>query len=144
MIFAPGACTIPQSFPRAQAPITPELGRRKECRSVSASSPGPAAIDVSEMIDAASVGALHVGIFALCALCMVMDGFDVYALGYIAPAIVQEWKISPALLGPVFGAVNVGVLVGQVSFTMLADRIGRRPVLIGGVLFFGVMTFFTA
>jgi AAHS family 4-hydroxybenzoate transporter-like MFS transporter len=104
----------------------------------------PSTVDVSEIIDDASIGALHVGIFTLCALCMVMDGFDVYALGYAAPAIVREWKVSPALLGPVFGAVNVGVLVGQVSFTMLADRIGRRPVLIGGVLFFGVMTFFTA
>jgi AAHS family 4-hydroxybenzoate transporter-like MFS transporter len=103
-----------------------------------------APVDVSEIIDDASIQSLHLGIFTLCALCMVMDGFDVYALGYIAPAIIQEWKVSPALLGPVFGAVNIGVLVGQLSFTMLADRIGRRPVLIGGVLFFGVMTFVTA
>jgi AAHS family 4-hydroxybenzoate transporter-like MFS transporter len=111
---------------------------------MSRSARSPATIDVSAIIDDASVESLHVRIFTLCALCMVMDGFDVYALGYVAPAIVQEWKVSPALLGPVFGAVNFGVLVGQLSFTMLADRIGRRPVLIGGALFFGVLTLVTA
>jgi AAHS family 4-hydroxybenzoate transporter-like MFS transporter len=104
----------------------------------------PVTVDVSEIIDDASIEAFHVRLFTLCALCMVMDGFDVYALGYVAPVIVQEWKVSPAMLGPVFGAANIGVLVGQLSFTMLADRIGRRPVLIGGALFFGVMTFVTA
>ena len=104
----------------------------------------PATVNVSGIIDDASIESFHVGLFALCALCMVMDGFDVYALGYVAPTIIQEWRVSPALLGPVFGALNMGVLVGQLSFTMLADRIGRRPVLIGGSLFFGVMTLVTA
>jgi MFS family permease len=100
---------------------------------MSRSASTPVTVDVSQIIDDASIESFHVGLFTLCALCMVMDGVDVYALGYVAPTIIQEWKISPALLGPVFGAVNVGVLAGQLSFTMLA-----------GVLFFGVVTFVTA
>jgi AAHS family 4-hydroxybenzoate transporter-like MFS transporter len=104
----------------------------------------PAMLDVGEVVDNSPIKPLHVGIFTLCALCMIMDGFDVQALGYVAPAIIQEWKISPALLGSVFGAGNFGVLIGQLSFTVLADRIGRRPVLIGGALFFAAMTLLTA
>jgi AAHS family 4-hydroxybenzoate transporter-like MFS transporter len=73
-----------------------------------------------------------------------MDGFDVQALGYVAPAIIGEWGIDPARLGPVFGAGNLGVLIGQLSFTILADRIGRRPVLIGGTLLFAVATLVTS
>ena len=87
---------------------------------------------------------LHVRIFVLCVLCMIMDGFDVQALGYVAPALIREWNVAPALLGPVFGAANFGVLIGQLSFTMLADKIGRRPVLVGGTLFFALATLVTA
>jgi AAHS family 4-hydroxybenzoate transporter-like MFS transporter len=87
---------------------------------------------------------LHVRIFTLCVLCMIMDGFDVQALGYVAPALIREWNVAPALLGPVFGAANFGVLIGQLSFTMLADKIGRRPVLLAGTVFFAVATLVTA
>ena len=111
---------------------------------MSTSAPAPATLDVSEVIDNSAIRPLHIALFALCLLCMIVDGFDVQALGYAAPAIIQEWRIAPALLGPVFGAGNFGVLVGQLSLAVLADRVGRRPVLIGGALFFGVTTLATA
>ena len=101
-------------------------------------------LDVSELVDNATIGPLHVVVFTLCLLCLLLDGFDVQALGYAAPAIIQDWKIANAALGPVFGAANFGVLVGQLLFAMLADKIGRRPVLIGGAFFFGALTLLTA
>ncbi len=107
------------------------------------SDPRPA-VNVTELVDNSRIGSLHVGIFTLCALCLIMDGFDVQAVGYVAPAIIQDWHIPNAALGPVFGAGNFGVLVGQLLFTMAADKIGRRPVLIGGAFFFSVLTLLTA
>src|SRR5882762_11586531 len=101
-------------------------------------------INVAELIDNSRVGSLQITTFAICLLCLIMDGFDVQALGYVAPEIVREWQISSAALGPVFGAGNFGVLVGSLVFSMLADKIGRRPILIGATLFFGVMTIITA
>ncbi len=101
------------------------------------------ALDVKHVLDHARLRALHYQVFGLCALCMVMDGFDVQSLGYVAPAIIQDWHIAPSLLGPVFGASNLGVLVGQLTFTVLADRIGRRPVLIVGTVLFGLLTVMT-
>jgi AAHS family 4-hydroxybenzoate transporter-like MFS transporter len=101
-------------------------------------------IDVAELIDNSRIGRLQLTTFAICLLCLIMDGFDVQALGYVAPEIVRGWKISNAALGPVFGAGNFGVLVGSLVFSMLADKVGRRPVLIGATLFFGVMTILTA
>ncbi|MFB3814184.1 MAG: MFS transporter [Terriglobales bacterium] len=103
----------------------------------------PAKVDVSALIDHSKVKAVHAAAFLLCAACTIMDGFDVQALGFVAPAVIQDWKIAPALLGPVFGASNLGVLVGQLTFTILADRVGRRPVLILGVLLFSVLTILT-
>jgi MFS transporter, AAHS family, 4-hydroxybenzoate transporter len=101
-------------------------------------------VDISEVVDNSRIGSLQVGIFGMCLLCLIMDGFDVQALGYVAPAIIQDWKIPAAALGPVFGAGNLGVLIGALVFSMLADKIGRRPVLIAATLFFSVMTLLTA
>jgi len=104
----------------------------------------PASLNISEVIDRSRLGPFQVGICVLCGLCLIMDGFDVQAMGYVAPAIIREWKIPNAELGPVFGAGLLGVLIGSLLFSMLADKVGRRPVLIGMTLFFSVMTFVTA
>jgi AAHS family 4-hydroxybenzoate transporter-like MFS transporter len=101
-------------------------------------------INVSELLDRSHYGPLQRRAFALCLLCLVIDGFDVQALGYTAPSIVREWHLSASLLGPVFAAGNFGVLVGALCCSMLADRIGRRPVLIGATIFFAAMTVLTA
>jgi len=103
-----------------------------------------AVLDVSDVIDRAPIGRLQRRIFVLCTACMIMDGFNTQALGYVAPAIISEWLINPSLLGPVFGATNLGVLVGQLSFTMLGDKIGRRPVLIAGTVASAVLTLMIA
>ena len=73
-----------------------------------------------------------------------MDGFDVQALGYVAPQILREWDIPNAALGPVFGAGNFGVLIGALLFSTMADRVGRRPVIIAATLFFSILTLATA
>jgi AAHS family 4-hydroxybenzoate transporter-like MFS transporter len=104
----------------------------------------PDVLDVGEAIDNSPVQPLHYGIFILCSLGMIMHSIDVQALGYVATTIIQDWKIAPPLLGPVFGASNLGLLVGQLSFTMLADKIGRRPVLIWGTVAFSLLTILTA
>ncbi|MBV8903393.1 MAG: MFS transporter [Acidobacteriia bacterium] len=104
----------------------------------------PAKVDVSAVIAHSKIGPFHLGLFILCALCLIMDGFDVQAIGYVAPRLAEEWKISSAVLGSVLSAALVGVLFGSILLSMLADRIGRRPVLIGACLFFSVITLLTA
>jgi MFS transporter, AAHS family, 4-hydroxybenzoate transporter len=101
-------------------------------------------LNIADIVDRSRIGTLQIGLFVLCALCLIMDGFDVQAVGYTAPAIIQEWAIPQSALGPVFGAGNFGVLVGSLVFTMLGDKLGRRPILIGATLFFSVMTLVTA
>src|SRR5213593_4309167 len=93
-------------------------------------------IDISEAIDQSKIGAFQTGIFILCGLCLIMDGFDVQALGYLAPAIIKDWQLAPAQIGPVLSAALVGILVGSFLFSTIADRIGRRPVLVAATFFF--------
>jgi len=106
--------------------------------------PVPAAkVNLTELLENSPIGPLHIQVFVLCMICLIMDGFDVQAMGYAGPALVADWGIGRPALGPVFAAANFGVLVGSLLFTMLADVIGRRPVIIWATLFFSVMTIAT-
>ena len=101
-------------------------------------------VNIGELLENSQIGPLQMRVFFLCMICLIMDGFDVQAMGYVAPAIVADWGIPRALLGGVFSAANFGVLIGSLVFSMVADKIGRRPVLIGATLFFSVMAIATA
>jgi AAHS family 4-hydroxybenzoate transporter-like MFS transporter len=104
----------------------------------------PAQVNISEVVANSTFGGFQLGLCILCGLCLVMDGFDVQAMGYVAPVILKEWHVPTAQFGPVFGAGLFGILVGSLLFSMLADKIGRRPVLIAVTLCFSALTFLTA
>lgn len=93
-------------------------------------------VEVTGVIDESRFGPYQLMVVVLCAMCLVMDGFDVQAMGYVAPVVIHEWGIAKETLAPVFGAGLFGMLVGSLTFSALADKIGRRPVLIGATLFF--------
>src|SRR5438128_2122194 len=101
-------------------------------------------VDVSQVLDQSKISAFQIVAFVICGLCLIMDGFDVQALGYLAPAIIKDWKLAQAQMGPVLSAALFGILVGSILFSTIADRIGRRPVLVFATLFFAVVTLLTA
>jgi AAHS family 4-hydroxybenzoate transporter-like MFS transporter len=101
-------------------------------------------LNVTDLVDRGGLGGFQLGAFAVLAACLVMDGYDVQAMGYVAPALIREWSIPNAAMGPVFGAGLFGLFVGSLAFGVLADRVGRRPVLLGATCAFGVFTFLTA
>ncbi|QSN61804.1 MFS transporter [Caballeronia sp. M1242] len=101
-------------------------------------------IDVERALGDAHRPAFHFMLLALCGLCLVIDGFDAQAMGYVAPAVIAEWGVPKSALGPVFSASLFGMLLGALGLSVLADRIGRRPVLIGATLFFGLTMIATA
>lgn len=102
------------------------------------------AIDIPALIDANKISSSQIWILVMVGITVVMDGFDVQAMGYVAPAIIKEWGVSKANLGPVFGAGLFGMLVGSLTLSVLADKIGRRPVLIWATVFFAVCMLATA
>lgn len=103
-----------------------------------------AKIDLAAVLEHSRIGPLQVRVFALCMCCLVMDGFDVQAMGYAAPSVLKEWDVNSVQMATVFVAANFGVLVGLVGTSLIADLIGRRPVTVTATLFFGAITLVTA
>jgi MFS transporter, AAHS family, 4-hydroxybenzoate transporter len=83
-------------------------------------------------------------IIALCGATLFMDGFDAQAVGFVAPALAPQLHIARQALGPVFSSGLVGIMIGALAFGPLADRAGRRPVLILCTVLFGVCSLLTA
>ncbi|MDB5939228.1 MAG: putative 4-hydroxybenzoate transporter protein [Polaromonas sp.] len=77
-------------------------------------------------------------IFALCFFIVLLDGFDTAAIGFIAPSLIGEWGVARPALAPVLSAALFGLAAGALSAGPLADRLGRKLVLVGSVLVFGI------
>ncbi len=60
-----------------------------------------------------------------------MDGFDVLSISFAAPGIAKEWGIDKATLGWVLSTELVGMAIGSVLLGGVADKIGRRPTILG-------------
>ena len=101
-------------------------------------------VDVAAFIDAQPVGAFQVKLLLTCAAVLFLDGFDTTAIGYVAPALAKEWDLARGALGPVFSAGLFGLMIGALLFGPLADRIGRKKIIILSTLAFGVGTLITA
>src|SRR5262249_26239626 len=80
----------------------------------------------------------------MCAGVIFMDGFDSQVMGYVAPALVAQMHITRAAFGPVVSVGLVGMMIGGLIGGPLADRFGRKPVLVGCCLAFGVFSLLTA
>ena len=60
-----------------------------------------------------------------------LDGFDVLAISFASPGIASEWGVDRAALGIVLSMELIGMAVGSVLLGGLADKIGRRPTILG-------------
>jgi AAHS family 4-hydroxybenzoate transporter-like MFS transporter len=101
-------------------------------------------VDITALVDHGKIGGFHVLLFSLCAMSLIMDGFDVQAMGFVGPEIQTAFDLSREQFGNILSAGNFGLMLGALLFTILGDRLGRRPVLIFGTLFYAVLSILTA
>jgi MFS family permease len=94
--------------------------------------------------DAPSAGS-HVGVnigipkrvitgVGVCVLGNLIDGFDVLAIAFTAPAIAREWSVTPQGLGAVFSAGIAGITLGSLMLAPFADLVGRRSFAVAATL----------
>ncbi|GLZ19584.1 3-(3-hydroxy-phenyl)propionate transporter MhpT [Burkholderia plantarii] len=80
----------------------------------------------------------------LCFAVALLEGLDLQSVGVAAPRMAREFGLSVAQMGVVFSAGTFGLLPGAMLGGRLADRIGRKRVLVISVCLFGVLSILTA
>lgn len=99
--------------------------------------------DLDSLIDAGRISRFQIMVITLCAVMVMIDGFDTQVIGMVAPAIAASWHVPPAAFGAVFGIGLFGGLLGALSLGDAGDRFGRKPVLIASILLFAVFSLLT-
>lgn len=109
---------------------------RDSLRYVRMADPIGVVVHVTDVIDRSRISRFQIVVFGICALCLVMDGFDVQALGYVLPAVSQElgafgiaWGIGRRGFVPVLAA----------SFALASLSIASIGQVIGGGLAPGLL-----
>lgn len=87
--------------------------------------------DPRAAIAAEPMRAAQIVVVALCIALNALDGFDVLAISFAAPGIAAEWGIDKARLGLLLSMELFGMAAGSVLIGNVADRIGRRPTILG-------------
>jgi MFS transporter, AAHS family, vanillate permease len=70
-----------------------------------------------------------------------MDGFDVLSISFASPGIAKDWGVDKGTLGWVLSMELIGMGLGSVLLGGVADKIGRRPTILGCVLAMSVGMF---
>lgn len=85
----------------------------------------------------------HAGLFALLCLATFFEGFDTKLASLVQPVIGQEFGASTEVLGGALGISSFGMALGFFVI-LLADTMGRRPVFLGALAAYAILTLATA
>ena len=69
-------------------------------------------------------------VIALCFLLNMIDGMDILVMSYIAPSLQRDWSVTPGAFAIVFSAGLGGMAIGGLAIAPLADRFGRRRLIL--------------
>ena len=84
-----------------------------------------------EIIDEGRLGTWQIAALAMTIALNALDGFDVMAISFAAPGIAEEWALPQDVLGWVLSMELIGMAIGSILLGGMADRIGRRPTILG-------------
>ena len=99
---------------------------------------------VSEIFDTGSITPMQIRVFLLCLCIVFFDGFDLVVISVALPKISAFLHVGMAGLGLAVGAGQLGPLVGAMLLGSMADRFGRKRMLLISAIIFGVFTIMIA
>jgi benzoate transport len=87
--------------------------------------------DPRDVIANSPMSRLQIAVVAITICLNALDGFDVLSISFASPGIAAEWGIDRAALGIVLSMELIGMAIGSVLIGGVADKIGRRPTILG-------------
>lgn len=104
----------------------------------------PPSANLGATLDVRPLGRYQVFLLILCGAVMVLDGFNANSIGFLVPSISKTLSIPIKAFGPILAASLVGLMIAALSVGPVADRWGRKWVIVLSTLTFGVFTILTA
>lgn len=97
-------------------------------------------MNIREFLDKNKTSPYQFMIIGLMFLTVIMDGIDVAIMGFLTPELKRQWGISNLEMAPVLGSALFGLAIGAMIAGPVADKIGRKLVLVCCVFTFGFFT----
>lgn len=101
-------------------------------------------LNVNEIIDQAKFRSYHWSILLWCLLIIIFDGYDLVIYGVVLPLLMQEWSLTAVQAGMLASTALCGMMFGAMFFGTLADKIGRKNVILICITLFSGFTFLGA
>jgi len=95
---------------------------------------------IDDVLEQPAMGRYRWGIYAFCGLLMALEGYDAYIVANLAPFIARTLQIPIPSMAFVFTGQAAGMAIGFYTIPVLADRIGRRGIVLVGSTLFGILT----
>lgn len=89
--------------------------------------------NATEVAGAAPLSRFHYGLLFWCSFIMLFDGYDLVIYGSVVPRLMEQWSIPPLQAGWMGSAALFGMMFGAVAIGPLADRFGRRTIILGAI-----------
>jgi len=100
--------------------------------------------EIGRLIDEGALSRQQIVVIVLCGLAMLLDGYDIQTMALAVPSLTDEWSTEAAAFSFALSASVLGMLVGTSAVAPLGDKVGRRPILIWGMLTVGLASLATA
>lgn len=68
------------------------------------------------------------------------EAFDLLLISFTLPLLKQQWQLDPTQVTLIIGSGTLGMLLGALFAGALADRVGRKPVLLAAMLLTGLFS----
>jgi AAHS family 4-hydroxybenzoate transporter-like MFS transporter len=97
-------------------------------------------VDIDQVLDTAKLRGIHLRSLAVCTVAMMIDGYDLYLVGWILPALSDSFHVSRVALTPVLLIQQAAMLLSAFFVAPLGDRVGRRNLVIGCLIGTGLFS----
>lgn len=101
-------------------------------------------INVNEVIDNAKFQKFHWQVLFWCLLVIIFDGYDLVIYGVALPLLMEQWSLTSVQAGMLASSALVGMMFGAMIFGSLADKFGRKKIIMACTAFFSGFTFLGA
>jgi MFS transporter, AAHS family, 4-hydroxybenzoate transporter len=100
-------------------------------------------INIHDVIDREPIKRTQVVALVLFALLLLSVGYDIQVASYYVPVLAKVWHLPKSIIGTIFSAAFVGLLIGNFGISPLANRFGPKKMAVISTAAIGLLTLLT-